>query len=516
MSAYGLPNVIRKNRLTAVNPSRTAIVFEERRITYDELDERTSRLASALAEAGFRKCDRATVLLYNRPEYVELLFAVAKLGGVIVPVNYYFKPAEVRHIVEDSGAAWMFCEEELWPIVRPIREEIPHDVTYVSVDAAEAGTLDYEGLVRRGSPAGVDRAVALDDMVLLQYTSGTTGFPKGATHTHATILFSTLQQIADLGITRRDTQLVLPAFCWAAGFHELTMATWWAGGTTLVRRSRAFDAEQFCELVERHGVTQTFIVPSALRMVLDSDAMERHDLSTLRLVLSGAEPVPVPVIEEFQRRLPSCDLIQGYGMSEFPALLTFLEAEYAISKRGSVGRAALLSELRVVDAEGGDCPVGEPGEILCRAPSTMVGYFGKPEATAATMAGDWLHTGDQGYVDEDGFLYISGRVKDMIISGGLNVYPAEIERVLELHPAVAEVAVIGVPDDRFGETGRAIIVLRDGLTATEEELEAFAREQLANFKLPRQWVLRREPLPRTTSGKIQRFLLAEGAAAGVE
>jgi fatty-acyl-CoA synthase len=284
------------------------------------------------------------------------------------------------------------------------------------------------------------------------------------------------------------------------------LATLWVGGAVVVNPSRGFEAGEVMRTIERNGVTVTLFVPSVLRMVL-AHPLEDHDLSRLRKVLSGGEPVPVPVIEEFQRRLPSCDLIQGYGMSEFPTIMTFLDSEHAVSKRGSAGRATRITELRVVDDEDRDTPPGEHGEIVVRSPATMTGYYGREDATAAALAGGWLRTGDRGYVDDDGFLYIAGRSKDMIISGGLNVYPAEIERVIERHPAVAEVAVVGIADDRYGEVGEAHVVLREGATATEAELEAHARGELANFKVPRRWVLRTDPLPRTASGKLQKFSL---------
>jgi len=509
MAGYTVANVLRKNRGAALtNPDRTALIFGDRRVTYDELEERSARLASALAAEGFATGDRVAVLSLNRVEYFEIFFAAAMLGGVVVPVNYLFKPREVQYLLDDSGARWMFVEDGLWPAVEPVRKETAVSVTYVVLDGRRPDTLDYEGLVAAGSADGVDVAVNPADPFLLQYTSGTTGFPKGATHTHETVMWNALFQLGDIAMTRHDVYLCIPALCWAAGLHDFTLPALWTGATVILHPSRGFDAAEVWRTVERHRVTISLFVPSVLRIAL-AYPLEEHDLASLRLVASGGEPVPVAAIEEFQRRLPTCDLMQGYGMSEFPALMTMLDSDYAISKRGSAGRATRITELRVVDADGRDVPAGEHGEIVVRSPATMIGYWNRPDATAAVMAGGWFHTGDRGYLDEDGFLYIAGRIKDMIISGGLNVYPAEIERVIEGHPAVREVAVVGIPDDRYGEVGEAHVVLHDGATVTEDDLAALARAELANYKVPRRWVLRSEPLPRTASGKVQKYALRQ-------
>jgi len=509
MSGYTVAALLRKNRSAGLtNPDRTAVIFGDRRVSYDELDERSSRLASVLHRSGFERGDRLAVLAYNRVEYLEVFFAVAKLGGVIVPVNYLFKPAEVKHLLDDSGARWMVVEAPLWESVRPVRGTTKGEVAYISLggEAPEPDTSSYEEMLLSGSPDGVDVEVSDADVFLLQYTSGTTGFPKGATHTHATVLWNSLHQVADFAMTRQDVYLCIPALCWAARLHDFTLATLWIGGTVVLRPSRGFDPEEVFASIEEHRVTMTLFVPSVLRMVLGHE-LEKHDLSSLRLVLSGGEPVPVPALEEFSRRLPTCDLLQGYGMSEFPTLMTYLDRDYGVSKRGSAGRATRITELRVIDDQGKDVPSGEHGEIVVRSPATMIGYWERPDATAEALAGGWFHTGDRGYVDDEGFLFIAGRQKDMIISGGLNVYPAEIERVIEAHPAVKEVAVVGVPDDRYGEVGEAHVVVAEGAAVTEAELEALARAELANYKVPRRWQLRAEPLPRTASGKLQKFEL---------
>jgi fatty-acyl-CoA synthase len=329
-------------------------------------------------------------------------------------------------------------------------------------------------------------------------------------HTHSTVLWNSFHQILDFEVTADDVYLILPALCWAAGFHDLALATLWMGGRLVLNSSTSFDPEQFFETVERHRVTKTLLVPSVLKRVLGAETMEKHDLSSLAMVFSGGEPVPVTSIEELHRRLPSCVLEQVYGMSEFPTMMLYLDADNAIRKAGSAGRACRAAEIRVVDLNGDDVPVGETGEIICRSPASMLGYYGKEDASASTLVDGWLHTGDLASVDDEGFVYVTGRSKDMIITGGLNVYPAEVERVIAAHPAVVEAAVVGVPDEKWGEVGRAIVVLAEGATLGEEELVTHLRAELATFKVPRQYELRHEPLPRTTSGKVQKFRLKDG------
>jgi fatty-acyl-CoA synthase len=510
-SSFTLWNVLHKNRIA--QPTRAdgvALIFENRKFTYPELEERALRLASALHAVGFRHGDRVAMISFNRPEWFDLFFALAKLGGVLVPINYYLKPVEIRDIIRDAGASWVVCQDELWEITRKIRGEIDAGTRYVVIGAARGdAAYTFDGLQEQGSAQGIEVQADLHDLFLLQYTSGTTGLPKGVMHTQETILWNVLTQIADFRVTRDDVYLNVPALCWAAGFHDFTLETLWVGGTVVLSASRGFDGESFCRLVAEHGATRVLLVPSALRVVLGSDAIERYDMSSLRYVLCGAEPVPVTLIEQAKERLPNCKVQQGYGLSEFPAIMLFLDEADAFEKKGSTGRATLTAEVRVVDLNGRDCAPGENGEIVCRSPQTMLGYYNKPDATAETIRNGWLYTGDQAYVDADGYVYISGRKKDMIITGGLNVYPAEIERVLEKHPAVKEVAVIGVPDEKYGEVGRAVIVLHEGRSVTDDEFTRLLREQLAHYKVPRQFAYQREPLPRTTSGKVQKFLIRQ-------
>jgi fatty-acyl-CoA synthase len=493
---------------------RVALTFGDTDLTFEQLDARAEALARGLLAHGFQHGDVVCMLAYNRLEWFELLFALSRIGGVLVPANYLLKPKEIAYIVEDSSARWVIGEDDMWDTVTAVRSHVARDLELISLGRPQAGALDYEAVLATPGP-GTPAEQQADDLLILQYTSGTTGFPKGAMHTHDTVLWNTLHQIPDFGITRDDVHLVIPAMCWAAGFHSFTLAVLWAGGRVVINPSRGFTPESFCATVRRHGVTKTILVPAVLRRILGYADLEQSDLSSLDLALSGGEPVPVQLIEEWHRRVPSCSLVQGYGMGEFPTLMLLLEPQDAVRKAGAAGRACLAARVRVVDTEFRDTEVDEVGEIVVLSPACTVGYFGQPEATAETYRDGWMRTGDLGRVDSEGFFHVAGRAKEMVIVGGLNVYPAEVERVLLDLDAVAEVAVVGVPDPEWGEVPEAVVVLKQDRSLSTEELVQHCRVELANYKVPRKWDVRREPLPRTTSGKIQRHLVRQQAIAAL-
>jgi fatty-acyl-CoA synthase len=477
-----------------------ALVFEERRWTYGELDERIGRLTAGLLDAGFRHGDTAAVIAHNRPEWVELFFAIARIGGVFVPVNFFLAGAEIEFILKNSGASWVFCEQ-------PFRDVLDLVATagtsrrYVTFDAD--GEHGYEDLIAdRTEP--IQPNVRPEDLFTLLYTSGTTGLPKGAMHSQATVLWNSYHQIADFQMTADDTWLTMSSLCWGAGFHDLTLATWWAGGKVVLKESTGFEPARFAALVEAEGVNRTLLVPSALRVVVQSAHSYGAALQGLGHVLCGGEPVPVTLLEQARTSLPDCQVSQVYGLSEFPSLMLLLEPEVAAARVGSAGKACGIATVRVVDDEGRDIAGDEVGEIICRSPAVMLGYLGLPEASAETLRGNWLHTGDLARLDSQGYVYIVGRAKDMYISGGLNVYPAEVERVIAACPGIVETAVVGVPDEQWGEAGHAIVVLEPGAALEEEDLRAFLEPKLAKYKLPRSVDFRPTPLPRTLSGKVQK------------
>ncbi len=496
-----------------------ALIFRSARISYGELHDRAAKLADALAKDGFAKGERVAVLLKNDPAWLDVFFAVCALGGVLVPVNYLLRASEIAFVLEDSGARTLVCGDDLAEVASEALAEVPAvERRLVVADAggepgpgasALAGARDLAVFAAGAEPVLPEVAIDLHDPNLIQYTSGTTGFPKGATHSVSTLMWNSFHQIGDFGVTPAERYLCVPALCWAAGLHDFTLAALWVGGTVVLNPSGNVTIEGLLETFERERVTRVLLVPTILKQLVEFPDLKKADLSALGQVLTGAEPVPVPVIERFQEVLPDVTLIQGYGMSEGPTVATALRPEDALRKVGSCGKPVTNLELRVVDEEDRDVPPGETGEVLTRSPATMVGYWNREDATAETLRGGWLHTGDLGFLDEEGFLTINGRKKDMFISGGLNVYPAEIEAVILRDPAVAEVAVFGVEDPRWGEIGRAVALPKPGRTLDPAALEARCREALASYKVPKSFVLADAPLERTASGKIQKFKVKE-------
>ena len=513
MSNYTVADLLRKNRMARVgSPARTAVTFRGDHFTYDEMEERSNRLASSLLAEGFSHGDRAAIVFHNRIEYLDVFFAVAKLGGVVVPINYMLRPREVEFLLVDSGTSWVFFEEDL----RPILDHLPEsDTTRTYIGLGDAGSSNnprYEDLLSAGSaeltlPSG--HVITSTDLLLLQYTSGTTGNPKGAMHTHSTVMWNSFHQICDYAMSAEEVFMVVPALCWAAGLHDLTLASLWLGGRVVLNPSSAFDTTDFIETLERESVTAALLVPTVLKRVLQDPALVERDLSALRLICSGGEPVPVTSMELAHELLPDCAVLQVYGMSEFPTMMMYVGPEDALRKLGSTGKAASACEIRIVDPEGFDVAPGEVGEIISRSPANTIGYYNNPTATADLLIDGWMHTGDLATMDDEGFVFVSGRSKDMIISGGLNVYPAEIERVIVTHPEVLEAAVIGQPDERWGKIGVACVVLRQGADLDDASLKAYLATELASYKVPKRFLMREEALPRTTSGKVQKFKLKD-------
>ncbi|PUA82813.1 class I adenylate-forming enzyme family protein [Nocardioides currus] len=501
MSLFGLADILlRPPSAGARDPARMALIAGERRLTYAELTDRVLRLATGLHRRGFRRGDVIALYLKNRVEYLEMIFAAAHMGGVLVPVNYLLRPGEVAHIVADSAARWLVTETSL--LAGVATSAGPEFLVVVGDPEGVVGggtTVAYDDLVvdEADAPAAV---VESSETALLQYTSGTTGFPKGAVHTHATVLVNTLAQVVDFEITSADTHVVVPSLSWAAGLHCLTLGTIWRRGTVVLKPTGGFDADDLADLVERHHVTTGMFAPSVLRMILESRVHERHDLTSLRLVLSGGEPVTPAEIGELQRLLPAVDVRHGYGVSEFPSVALHLPADDVVDRGGAAGWSTVAANIRVARPGGGDAAVGEHGEIVIRSPATSIAYL---DGTSAVVDG-WLHTGDRGYLDDAGIVHVSGRSKEMIVSGGLNVYPAEVERVIAAFPGVIEVAVIGVPDRRLGEVGHAFVVCDHPATLDREALRRHAEHELAGFKVPRMWTVRADRLPRTVTGKLRR------------
>ena len=486
----------------SINGERPAVTFEGDERSFAALRDRSLRLARGLHGAGVQPGDRVAVLMGNRHEWPEVLFGIAALGAVCVPVNVLLTGREVRHVCSDSEVRCLLVDELGEPRLEDL-EDPPELIVRVGEQ--------YESLPEQELPPGPTAS----DVLIHYYSSGTTGLPKAAVHTHENVLWNSFGQIIDIGLGPDVRYLVVPSLSWAAGFHNLMLGLVFTGGSSILMPTGGLTVDRIVDAIEREHATHVMLVPSLLRQVgADAGALERLRRSTLRWIVSGAEPVPAPLVEQLGEELPDCRVCQGYGMSEFPTIATLLAPEEAVERAGSAGRPLSHTDLAVKRDDGTIADDGR-GELLMRSPATMTGYYGKPEETAEALADGWLHTGDLVEVDEQQYVTIVGRTKDMIISGGLNVYPKEIEDVLATLPGVAEAAVVGVPDERFGEAPVAVLVPREGESVDEDALEHTCRAELSGYKRPRAVLMHDGPLPRNPTGKLLKRELRPWAAERV-
>ena len=491
-----------------LSPGVEALVEVERgrRFTYPELNARCNRIAHALLNQGVQKGDRVAFLLMNGSEYLETYFAVAKIGAVMVPLNWRLHPEELEFIVGDSGSSVLVFDTEFDAAAAELHGGDSPVRTWIRVGEEEGRpdwALSYDALCREAPDSDPETRARGDDLLFIMYTSGTTGRPKGAVHTHATMIAAsaTVNMTADLRDRDRYLQ-VLPLFHVGA----LTPATCCVhrGGSLVMMR--AFDPNRVFAAIQDEAVTVGLAVPSMLQFMWVSPEREKHDLSTLRWLLCGAAPVPVPLIEKYAGI--GIEILQIYGLTETCGPACLISSADALAKAGSTGPAFFHTDVKVVDDAGRSVEPGEVGEVLIRSAHLMLEYWNRPDATAETLRDGWLYSGDLATVDKEGFVYIHDRKKDMIISGGENIYPAEIESALAAHPQLKEAAVIGQPSEKWGESPAAIVVLKDGESATAAGILEFCESKLARFKLPRavEFV---DEIPRNPTGKVLKRILRE-------
>lgn len=488
------------------SPHRRAIVCGDAVLTYAELRDRVARLANGLRGLGVRRGDRVAYLGPNLPSFVESMFATHAVGAIFVPLNTRLSAPEVAHQLRDCDARILIYAPQNAAVVAGLADAL-EERTAVAVEGAGPGELGYETVVEHGSPSWVDEAVERDDPALILYTSGTTGLPKGATLTHANVTWNCVNVLVDADLAHDEVTLVSAPLFHVAALDMTLLPTLLKGGCCVLMP--AWDADGCFDLIERYRVTYMFGVTAMFAALARSPRWDGADLSSIRLLMSGGAPIPTSLIRRYQSR--GLTFVQGFGLTETAPGALFLGAEMSLAKAGSAGVPHFFADVRVVRPDLSDAAAGEPGEILIAGPSVMPGYWNRPDATAAAFAEDgWFRSGDIGVLDEDGYVTIVDRLKDMFISGGENVYPAEVESVLFQHPAVAECAVIGVPDERWGEVGLAFVVLRPGATAEEQELLSFLDGRLARYKIPRS-VRFVADFPRTGSGKVQKARLRRAA-----
>jgi long-chain acyl-CoA synthetase len=481
---------------------RAAIHFEGRRLSYGELDRNANRIANGLLAERLGPQARIAFLSKNSPPFFELWFGAAKADVVLVPVNFRLAPPEAAYVIEDAQAQILFVGADFYPLVETIAAELKSVRRIIALDGGHNAWPDYAGWLASQSDADPAIPVPPDHCAIQMYTSGTTGHPKGAQLSHANLLPLAHGGLEQFGEWREsDVNLIcMPLF--HIGGSGWALVGLYRGIESVLLRDA--DPAVILRVIPQYGISKAFAVPALLLFLLQNPQCRATDFSSLDLIVYGASPAPIDLVRN-ARKVLGCGLAQVYGLTETTGAITYLPPEdhdeHVPVRLKSCGKAMAGIEIRVVDSAGKEMPTGEVGEIVTRSPQNMLGYWNQPEATRRAIRGDWFYTGDAGYLDADGYVYIYDRVKDMIISGGENIYPAEVESALFSHPAVADVAVIGVPDDKWGEAVKAIIVRKPGAEVTPEQLIAFARARIAGYKVPRtiDFV---EALPRTPTGKI--------------
>ncbi len=476
-----------------------------RRFTYAELDARCNKTANMLAEQGVKPGDRVALLMMNGVEFIDAFFAIAKIGAVCVPLNWRLTPDELCFILKDSGATTLIFSSDFTEAVEDIhgRGGDATDVSrWISVGERSAIAQDYDALHDSASSDRPAIGAKDDDMLFIMYTSGTTGLPKGAVHTHNSTMWGSLTTLATSDSRQKDRYLlVLPLF--HVGALSPMIACVHGGGTSVVMRG--FDLDAMWTNIEAEKITTMLAVPAMLNFMLLSGAKDTTDYSSLRWVMSGAAPVPVTLIETYAGM--GIEVHQVYGLTETCGPSCLISPDDAMVKAGSTGKAFFHTNVRVVDSDGNDIKAGDVGEVLVSGKHIMKEYWNRADATAETIVDGWLHTGDLATVDEDGFVYIQDRIKDMIISGGENIYPAEIENVLLAHPKIQDCAVIGQQNQQWGEIPIAVVVREDD-SLTEAEVMKHCDGKLARYKLPK-GVEFIDAIPRNPTGKALKRILRD-------
>jgi acyl-CoA synthetase (AMP-forming)/AMP-acid ligase II len=488
-------------------PDAVALVFEGESLSFGALDQRADRVAAALTARGVEPGDHVAMLMYNRLEFVEAFLGIQRLGAAAVPVNFRLAAEEVEYVLADSRAVGLIADEDLADTAAAAAS-IPDLRFRLDVGAPGPGAESYEDALAAAPAEPPDLLVGEEAIAFLMYTSGTTGRPKGALLTHRNLVVNTMNWLYEVGARVDDVWLSgLPLFH-IGGLNGL-LPFLFLGAPAVIEPSTGFDARRSLERLAAHDVSMCFFVPTQWQEICSLPEVAGLDASRLRVAMWGASQAPRQTLELLAETFPSVQIVNAFGQTEMSSNTCFLRGEDAIRKMGSIGRPAANVEVRIVDEAGADVPRGEIGEIVYRGPTVMRGYYGKPEATAEAFAGGWFHSGDLVREDADGFLYVVDRLKDMLISGGENVYPAEVERTLMLHPAVAEVAVLGIPHPRWVETPLAVVVTEAGASeVSEAELIEHCRERLAGYKKPSAVVFA-DSLPRNAAGKVLKRQLRE-------
>lgn len=499
-----LTSVIR--RAAQVNPKGIATVYNGRQQSWHEFVERVAKLGGALQKLGMKNGDRVAMLALNSDRYLEYFFGVLWGGGVIVPMNLRWSAAENAYSINDSGIEIMLVDENFAAMVPAIQEKSECLKTLVFAGEGEfpSGMEDYEKILDASKPIE-DANRSGEELAGIYYTGGTTGFPKGVMLSHRSLYVSNLSSCREFCMPDGARYLhAAPMFHLADGAASL--AATFAGGTHIMISS--FTPEGALQAIQEHEPTNVLLVPTMIQMLIQHPDFEKYDTSSLTTIMYGASAISEAVLVEAMTKLPHTKFVQAYGQTELSPVATILPPEYHVTegpnagKLRSAGKAVGTCELKIVDEDGNDVPTGTVGHVTVKGPITMLGYWNKPEQTAEALKDGWVYTGDGGYLDEDGFLFIADRMKDMIVSGGENVYSAEVEQAVTKHPAVAECATIGIPHEKWGESVHSIVILKSGETATEDGIIKHCHDLIAGYKCPRSIEFRTEPMPLSAAGKV--------------
>jgi long-chain acyl-CoA synthetase len=484
---------------------KAAVICGEKRLSFSELYERMSRLSHGMKGLGIKQGDRVALILPNSIQFEEGYLATLNLGGIAMPIDARTKAQELRDILSDAGTAALITTAQFTQLVEEVGKELDFLKNIIISGYEGDKFVSYENLIAQGAPEEIKVDIKGEDEALYLYTSGTTGRAKGVvlTFNQLDLFPESIKKV--VGGSENDIYGVLlpmshisgPISCNINIVEQMTIVIF-----------EQLSPDYILGAIEKHGVTWTHAVPPIYQLILRSPNIQKFDTKSLRFAAMMGMEVPPEMMRAFSEKFPHTKIIQGYGLTETSPLLTLTYLEDADRKMSSIGKAVPRAEVAIMDEKGALLPVGEVGEIVARGPQIMKGYYKQPEATAAIIRDGWFHTGDIGRYDEDGYFYHLGRKDDMIITRGLNVYPAEVENILAQHPAVGEVAVVGVPDKKRGAAIKAVVVRKKDTEAGEKDLIKYCRKKLTNYKVP-QMVEFRDSLPRTGTGKVQKSELVK-------
>jgi len=488
-----------------LSPQKIAIIDDGHEISYKELNQRSNQVANFLLKKGIHKGDRVGVLLYNCHEYIEIYFALAKEGAILVPLNWRMAPPEITYILKDCGATSVFFGEDFLDTALYIKDNVEEAKNYISIGEGNISWAEnYQKIQTYPStePTGFQEPDSEDPHIIL-YTSGTTGFPKGAVLSYRKTFFNALNANTFYRLTPLDIFLVSRPLFHSGGLLVDSTPAFYKGATVIYKKH--FSPQEYLDTIEKYNVTIIETSATFLNFILKECDLSRYNLRSLKSYYTGGERVSTSMLQEYHKI--AMPLSQIFGTTE-TSIVTWLSSDDAVRKIGSIGKPVFHGEVKIVNHDMQKTTPGKIGEIVVGGPILMSGYWNRPDITREVTRNGWFHTGDLGRIDDEGFIYIIDREKDMFISGGENVYPAEIEKLLLTNPKIFDVAVYGVPDEKWGEAGKASIILQDNSEMSAPEVIEFLHGKIGKFKIPK-YVEFVDKLPRTASGKIQKYLLAQ-------